>query len=111
MVTRVCACGCGEPALPRKDARYASRACKTRDWKRRHGIVGYRAVKVSRRRKSSGLQAAHGRVRHQMKILLILVAPHLGPERIDSLADAYAANSLSVRQRAELHAREQRSKT
>jgi len=62
---------------------------------------------VSARR--SGLQAAHGRVYQQMQIMLIAHAPAvLGPERVDEIAAYHAAQALSDRQRAELHARKQR---
>jgi hypothetical protein len=37
---RRCKCGCGVSLDGRRrEARYASAACRTRDWKRRHGIT------------------------------------------------------------------------
>lgn len=36
---RRCRCGCGASLDGRrKEARYATAACRTRDWKRRHGL-------------------------------------------------------------------------
>jgi hypothetical protein len=61
--------------------------------------------------KPSGLQSAHGQVKRQMELLLILVAPQLGPERVEALADSFAAKALPSRQRAILAAREQREET
>jgi hypothetical protein len=45
---RLCACGC-KASLDgkRSNARYASNACRTKAYKARHGIVGYRRIKAS----------------------------------------------------------------
>lgn len=54
-----CACGCGEPAASRKKARYATGACRTRDWKKRRGITGIRYVKASQNGKQSGFAVSY----------------------------------------------------
>lgn len=46
-----CACGCGKPARPR--GRYASAACRARDWKRRTGYGPPAAVRTRERRRES----------------------------------------------------------
>jgi hypothetical protein len=61
MSQRRCACGCKRSLEGmRSGARYASAACRTRDWKSREGITGIRYVKASQnaKSKSSGLQVS-----------------------------------------------------
>lgn len=49
MSERFCACNCGQPLEGlRANARYASDACRSRDWKRRAGYVDPRAAKPRR---------------------------------------------------------------
>lgn len=49
MPERLCACGCGvELVTLRSNARYASDACRSRDWKRRAGYVDPRAPQPRR---------------------------------------------------------------
>jgi hypothetical protein len=44
-----------------------------------------------------------------MKLLLILTAPSLGPEKIDALVDYHAAATLPERQRARLQTRQKKA--
>lgn len=72
-MTRNCECGCGCPLKGlRSNARYASAACRTRDWKRRKGITGIRYTKASQNGKSgpSGLQQSHLKSVEQAEAML-----------------------------------------
>jgi hypothetical protein len=69
-----CACGCGTSLEDkRSNARYASAACRTRAYKERHGIVGYRAIKSS----LNGTQSKpSGRQVSARKMERVLVTKH-----------------------------------
>lgn len=102
---RVCACGCWTPVGHlRLNAIYANRACNTRAWRDREGIVGYKAVKRSQRPKSSGVQLPFLRTALNTHLRLIERGfPVTLPE-----VEEWLAESASDSQRAQLHAREQR---
>jgi hypothetical protein len=106
---RECACGCGRLLEGmRPNAIYASRACNTRAWKGREGIVGYRAVKRSRRPKKSGLQVSY----RKAVLALALDYQCKGSSWRSAIARAerVLGEALSDRQRTLLHAREERKR-
>lgn len=92
----------------RSNARYASRACRTRDWKRRRGITGIRYVKASQNAKSgpSGCQVSYKKAETFVRISLSGASPELAAHVLRALRMA-----LPDRQRALLGAREQREET
>jgi hypothetical protein len=94
-MTRLCACNCGQPVAPRKGARYATGACRTRDWKKRRGITGIRYVKASQNGKQSGLQLSYFK----------LVRDIPDEPMSKSELEAWLAAKLSVRQREQLDQR------
>jgi len=115
---RLCECDCGRSLEGmRSNARYASRACRTRDWKRRRGITGIRYVKASQNAKSrpSGRQLTQRKARTAVArgIRLALTergklppGQRLAPEQIASIAVFMELPALQ--QRALLAEREQR---
>lgn len=103
--TRVCRTCRESFTAKRSKARYCSDACRARAWKERPSAT----ARTRSRRKPSGFQAAHGSVEREMRTLLRDFAPWLGPEGIARTAKERAARTLSDKQRAQLHAREQRS--
>lgn len=90
----------------RSNARYASRACRTRDWKRRRGITGIRYVKASQNGKVSGCQVSYKKAETFVRVSLSGASPELAAHVLRALAMA-----LPDRQRAILAAREQREET
>jgi hypothetical protein len=120
-VSRFCACGCGcSLEGMRSNARYASRACRTRDWKRRRGITGIRYVKASQNGGRSGRQLTQRKAERAVETALLqqrLEARH-GPLNGRAyvlndyqLAGEVVREQLPARQRAILAAREQREET
>jgi hypothetical protein len=104
---RECACGCGTVIDHlRPNAIYANRACNTRAWRAREGIVGYRAVKRSQRPKKSGRQVSYKKAEKFVRISLSGASPELAAHVLRALAMA-----LPDRQRALLATREQREET
>jgi hypothetical protein len=92
---RLCVCGCGAPAASRKGARYATSACRTRDWKARRGITGIRYVKASQNGKPSGLQVAYS------KLVSDIPDEPMSKEEVER----WITSKLSTRQREQLERR------
>ncbi len=107
-MTRLCACGC-KASLEgkRKGARYASPACRTRGWKREHGITGIRYVRASQNgsQRRSGLQVSYRKAVDAVARCLVLISP-VAPGRADEEAEAVLRPALSPRQRELLERRE-----
>lgn len=103
----ICACGCGLPIPARSNARYATGACRTRDWKRREGYADPRRRKASRNAKSrpSGLQVSY---RKAVRALARMMGD--GPECLE-VAERILAPALSDRQRTQLQAMRARART
>lgn len=77
-VTRTCqAPGCNTSLEGmRASAVYCSASCRTRGWKDKKGITGYRAVKASRNgRRRGGLQVSYRKAVDQLARYLPTVAP------------------------------------
>jgi hypothetical protein len=113
MTERLCACGCGRSLDGmRSKARYASGACRTRDWKRRKGITGIRYTKASQNGKSGppGLQQSHPRSVEQAEAMLRCADDErirTGSHRpTPELAREFMAQALSARQREQLEQKE-----
>lgn len=106
---RFCACPCKRPLTGRRpNARYATAACRTRHWKERRGIIGLRYVKASQNGKSGppGLQVSY----RKAVLALALDYQREGKPWYAAVpqAERVLQQALPVRQRAQLHAREQR---
>lgn len=76
MSERLCECGCGQPLVGlRANARYASDACRSRDWKRRAGYVDPRAAKprrnVSRRSKPTAPRISYRKALDALTTFLV----------------------------------------
>jgi hypothetical protein len=99
-MTRLCACGCGNPVPSRRGARYATSACRTRDWKARKGITGIRYVKASQNGKPSGLQVPY--------FGLVNDIPDEPMSKND--LEEWITSKLSERQRALIHARNKKTR-
>jgi hypothetical protein len=102
---RFCRCGCGASLEGmRESAVYASASCRTRAWKAREGITGYRAVKASQNARASGLQVSY---RKAVEALADFVAVE-GIDRAKAIAEAerILRLGLSDRQRAALERRD-----
>jgi hypothetical protein len=102
MSDRRCACGCGASlAGKRSQARYASEACRTRAWKARHGITGWRPVKPSQN--GSGRPVAlRVSVRKAERVAPTLAADPDAPSDRVAFAMEVLRRSLSERQRQRL---------
>lgn len=106
-MSRLCACGCGRSLEgKRRNSRYASSACRTRDWKDRRGIVGVRYVKASQNGKSkpSGCQVSYKKAETFVRISLSGASPELAAHVLRALRMA-----LPERQLARLQAREEKA--
>jgi hypothetical protein len=105
---RICACGCKRSLEGmRRNAIYATSACRARDWKRREGYADPRRRKASRngrrqRPKPSGLQVSFPKAVEQLEEYLTQHG-HLTPY---TTARAILKGALSERQRAKLAGRE-----
>lgn len=107
-----CECGCGAD-LTRRQARYASDACKSRAWRQRSGYRIPPAAEVCqtrpKRAKSgqSGLQVSY---RRAVDVLAAMIDGHvdrmLPPGAARSWADELMREALSDKQRARLDARD-----
>lgn len=105
---RECACGCGTVIDDlRPNAIYANRACNTRAWRDREGIVGYKAVKRSQRPKSSGKQVSY----RKAVLALALDYQREGKPWLHAVAKAERVlqQALSDRQRAQLESRQRKA--
>jgi hypothetical protein len=70
-------------------------ACRTRDWKRRKGIVGIRYIKASQNGKSSGLQVSY------LKLVSDIPDEPMSKEEVEQ----WVTSKLSTRQREQLNQR------
>lgn len=103
MTERRCACGCGRSLDGmRSKARYASAACRTRDWKRRKGITGIRYTKASQNGKSrSGKQVTRGKAIDAAIRTALRFAENPDPQEVFETARQEVDRALPARQRLE----------
>jgi hypothetical protein len=111
-VTRVCPCPrkCSMEGK-RSDAKWASEACAKR-WQREHpGLplsAAYSSDVSPTKRKRSGLQVTRDKAVAAAKRAVFLFTGDVDPDLVQECVEREVNRELSVHQRAQLHAREQR---